>query len=312
MPRISTVVYSIGQGGKNLRRNRMFSLASIGTMAACLFLFGIFYFLLQNLQYAIKGAETNVGVTVFFDEGTDAVRIAQIRGEIEKRSEVAYVNYISAEEAWERYRETSLSEEQAKSFGEDNPLENSASLEVHTSDVTAQDALVRYIESIPQVRLVNDSKELADMLSSINRAVSIVTTVIIAILAAVAVFLISTTISTGVSIRAQEISIMKLIGATDFFIEAPYFVEGILLGAIGAVIPLVLLNVIYRRISGYITERLVSVLGRGTMLLDSGQVFATLIPLSLAIGVGIGALACAVRSRIDKWDLMKLQMGNML
>ncbi len=303
MPRISTVVYSIGQGGKNLRRNRMFSLASIGTMAACLFLFGIFYFLLQNLQYAIKGAETNVGVTVFFDEGTDVVRIAQIRGEIEKRSEVAYVNYISAEEAWERYRETSLSEEQAKSFGEDNPLENSASLEVHTSDVTAQDALVRYIESIPQVRLVNDSKELADMLSSINRAVSIVTTVIIAILAAVAVFLISTTISTGVSIRAQEISIMKLIGATDFFIEAPYFVEGILLGAIGAVIPLVLLNVIYRRISGYITERLVSVLGRGTMLLDSGQVFATLIPLSLAIGIGIGALGT--------WVTLKKQLRKL-
>lgn len=303
MPRISTVVYSIGQGGKNLRRNRMFSLASIGTMAACLFLFGIFYFLLQNLQYAIKGAETNVGVTVFFDEGTDVVRIAQIREEIEKRSEVAYVNYISAEEAWERYRETSLSEEQAKSFGEDNPLENSDSLEVHTSDVTAQDALVRYIESIPQVRLVNDSKELADMLSSINRAVSIVTTVIIAILAAVAVFLISTTISTGVSIRAQEISIMKLIGATDFFIEAPYFVEGILLGAIGAVIPLVLLNVIYRRISGYITERLVSVLGRGTMLLDSGQVFATLIPLSLAIGIGIGALGT--------WVTLKKQLRKL-
>ena len=303
MPRMSTVVYSIGQGGKNLRRNRMFSLASIGTMAACLFLFGIFYFLLQNLQYAIKGAETNVGVTVFFDEGTDVVRIAQIREEIEKRSEVAYVNYISAEEAWERYRETSLSEEQAKSFGEDNPLENSASLVVHTRVVTAQDAVVRYIVSIPQVRLVNDSKELADMLSSINRAVSIVTTVIIAILAAVAVFLISTTISTGVSIRAQEISIMKLIGATDFFIEAPYFVEGILLGAIGAVIPLVLLNVIYRRISGYITERLVSVLGRGTMLLDSGQVFATLIPLSLAIGIGIGALGT--------WVTLKKQLRKL-
>ena len=303
MPRISTVVYSIGQGGKNLRRNRMFSLASIGTMAACLFLFGIFYFLLQNLQYAIKGAETNVGVTVFFDEGTDVVRIAQIREEIEKRSEVAYVNYISAEEAWERYRETSLSEEQAKSLGEYNPLDISASLEVQTSDVTALYALVRYIESIPQVRLVNDSKELADMLSSINRAVSIVTTVIIAILAAVAVFLISTTISTGVSIRAQEISIMKLIGATDFFIEAPYFVEGILLGAIGAVIPLVLLNVIYRRISGYITERLVSVLGRGTMLLDSGQVFATLIPLSLAIGIGIGALGT--------WVTLKKQLRKL-
>ncbi|MDE7327145.1 MAG: ABC transporter permease [Lachnospiraceae bacterium] len=303
MPRISTVVYSIGQGGKNLRRNRMFSLASIGTMAACLFLFGIFYFLLQNLQYAIRGAETNVGVTVFFEEGTDTARIAQIREEIERRSEVAYVNYISAEEAWKRYQETSLSEEQVKSFGEDNPLENSASLEVHTSDVSAQDALVRYIGSIPQVRLVNDSKELADMLSGINRAVSIITTVIIAILAAVAVFLISTTISTGVSIRAQEISIMKLIGATDFFIEAPFFVEGILLGAIGAAIPLVLLNVIYRRISGYITERLVSVLGQGTMLIDSGQVFATLVPLSLAIGIGIGALGT--------WVTLKKQLKKL-
>lgn len=288
MPRISTVVYSVRQGGKNLKRNRMFSLASIGTMAACLFLFGIFYFLLQNLQYAIKSAETNVGVTVFFAEGTGMARISQVQDEIERRAEVAYVNYVSAEEAWERYKETSLTAEQIESFGEDNPLENSASLEVHINDVAAQEALVRYIESFPDVRLVNDSKELADMLNGINRAVSIVTTVIITILAAVAVFLISTTISTGISIRAQEISIMKLIGATDFFIEAPFFVEGILLGAIGAAIPLGLLYGVYRKVSGYIAERLVSVLGKGTMLLDSAKVFHTLVPISLGIGIGIG------------------------
>lgn len=290
MPRISTVVYSVRQGGKNLKRNRMFSLASIGTMAACLFLFGIFFFLLQNLQYAIRSAETNVGVTVFFEKGTGMARITQIQEEITGRQEVAYVNYVSAEEAWERYKQTSLTEEQVASFGEDNPLENSASLEVHTNDVTAQATLIRYIEAFPEVRLVNDSKELADMLGGINRAVSIVTAVIITILAAVAVFLISTTISTGVSIRAQEISIMKLIGATDFFIEAPFFVEGILLGAIGAAIPLALLYAVYRKISGYIAEKLVSVLGKGTMLLDPGDVFHTLVPISLGIGIGIGVI----------------------
>lgn len=288
MPRISTVVYSVRQGGKNLKRNRMFSLASIGTMAACLFLFGIFYFLLQNLQFAMKNAETNVGVTVFFAEGTGMARIAQVQDEIERRVEVAYVNYVSAEEAWERYKETSLTAEQIESFGEDNPLENSASLEVHINDVAAQDTLVRYIEAFPDVRLVNDSQELANMLDGINRAVGIVTTVIIAILAAVAVFLISTTISTGISIRAQEISIMKLIGATDFFIEAPFFVEGILLGVIGAAIPLALLYGVYRRISGYIAEKLISVLGRDTMLLDAAKVFHTLIPISFGIGIGIG------------------------
>ncbi len=166
--------------------------------------------------------------------------------------------------------------------------------------MTAQAALVRYIESFPEVRLVNDSKELADMLGGINRAVSIVTAVIITILAAVAVFLISTTISTGVSIRAQEISIMKLIGATDFFIEAPFFVEGILLGAIGAAIPLALLYAVYRRISGYIAEKLISVLGKGTMLLDSGEVFHTLVPISLGIGIGIGV--------IGTWMTLKKQL----
>lgn len=304
MPRISTVVYSIGQGGKNLRRNRMFSLASIGTMAACLFLFGIFYFLLQNLQYAIKGAETNVGVTVFFEKGTGIARVEQIQEEIGRRTEVAYVNYVSAEEAWERYKETSLTAEQIESFGEDNPLENSASLEVYTNDVSAQAALIRYIEAFPEVRQINDSQELADMLNGVNRAVSIVTTVIIAILAGVAVFLISTTISTGISIRAQEISIMKLIGATDFFIEAPFFVEGVLLGAIGAAIPLVLLYAVYREISGYIAQKLVSVLGRGTMLLDSGAVFKMLVPISLAIGIGIGVLGT--------WMTLKKQLRRIL
>ncbi len=304
MPRISTVVYSIGQGGKNLRRNRMFSLASIGTMAACLFLFGIFYFLLQNLQYAIKGAETNVGVTVFFEKGTSVARVEQIQEEIGRRAEVAYVNYVSAEEAWERYKQTSLTAEQIESFGEDNPLENSASLEVHINDVSAQTDLVRYIETFPEVRQINDSQELADMLNGINRAVSIVTTVIIAILAGVAVFLISTTISTGISIRAQEISIMKLIGATDFFIEAPFFVEGVLLGAIGAAIPLALLYAVYREISSYIAQKLVSVLGRGTMLLDSRAVFQMLVPISLAIGIGIGVLGT--------WMTLKKQLRKIL
>ncbi|MDE7209987.1 MAG: ABC transporter permease [Lachnospiraceae bacterium] len=304
MPRISTVVYSIGQGGKNLRRNRMFSLASIGTMAACLFLFGIFYFLLQNLQYAIKGAETNVGVTVFFEKGTSVARVEQIQEEIGRRTEVAYVNYVSAEEAWERYKQTSLTAEQIESFGEDNPLENSASLEVHINDVSAQTDLIRYIETFQEVRQINDSQELADMLNGINRAVSIVKTVIIAILAGVAVFLISTTISTGISIRAQEISIMKLIGATDFFIEAPFFVEGVLLGAIGAAIPLALLYAVYREISNYIAQKLVSVLGRGTMLLDSGAVFRMLVPIALAIGIGIGVLGT--------WMTLKKQLRKIL
>ena len=287
MPRISTVVYSIKQGGKNLKRNQMFSLASIGTMTACLFLFGIFYFLLGNLQYAIKNAETNVGVTVFFDEGISDGRVEWLREQISQRAEVAYVVYVSAEEAWERYKETSLDENQIASFGDDNPLENSASFEVHINDVTMQDVLVRYISGLDGVRQIYDSKQVADTLNSVNRIVKLVTTVIITILAAVAVFLISTTISTGVAVRQQEISIMKLIGATDFFIQAPYFIEGAQHGTVGAAIPLFLLYGIYHKIIDFISEKFTSVFGGSMLFLGAEQLFAKLIPISFGIGMGM-------------------------
>lgn len=290
MPKLRTIVYSVRQGVKNLGRNRMFSLASIGTMTACLFLFGIFYFLLGNLQYTIKNAETKVGVSVFFEEGIQETRLEELKKEIENRVEVAYVYYVSAEEAWERYKESSLDPKQIASFGDDNPLENSASFEVHLNDVGMQDILVRYITGLQGVRQVNDSKQVADTLHNVNRAVRIVTIAIIAILGSVAVFLISTTITTGIRVRQQEISIMKLIGATDFFIKAPFYVEGIVLGAIGAILPLSILYVIYRKGIGYILEKFSDVFGQNAKLLDVSDMFGQLVPLSFLIGIGIGVL----------------------
>ncbi len=290
MPRISTVIYSIKQGVKSLKRNRMFSLASIATMTACLFLFGIFYFLLSNLSHTIKSAETNVGVTVFFDEGISDNRIVKIGEEITARAEVAYITFISAEEAWERYKETSLNPEQIASFGDDNPLENSASYEVYLNDVSMQDMLVRYISGLEGVRQVNDSHAAAEALNAVNRIMSILTTVITTILIAVAVFLISTTISTGVAVRKQELSIMKLIGATDFFIKAPFFVEGLLLGALGTILPLLCLYGTYQKVAEFVSEKYTSVFGQGMTLLDSRDVFVKLVPITCIIGIGIAVL----------------------
>ena len=207
---------------------------------------------------------------------------------------------MSAEEAWERYKETSLNPEQVASFGEDNPLENSASYEVYLNDVSMQEMLVRYISSLDGVRQVNDSKEIADALNAVNRVMSVMTTVITGILIAVAIFLISTTISTGISIRKQELSIMKLIGATEFFIKAPFFVEGLLLGTLGAALPLLGLYGVYYKIAEFVSEKYASVFGKGMSLLDSGHIFARLIPICFAIGIGIGI--------IGTWMTLKRQL----
>ena len=289
MSKISTFFYGIGQGLKNIFRNRMFSLASIATMAACLFLFGVFYAVIANFRAMISKAETRVGFTVFFDEGISDEKIAEIGEKITYRAEVSEIVLTTADEAWEQYKSEKLSPELIQTFGNDNPLENSASYTVYLNDISMQESLVRYIRGIEGVRKVNNKKDVSESLTSINKVLTVLAIAIIIILLGVAVFLIGITISTGVSIRKQEISIMKLIGATNFFIRIPYIVEGILIGLIGAAIPLIILNFSYGVIINALQNNFALLLS-GTDFVDSGSIMKVLIPLSIGLGVGIGFL----------------------
>ena len=99
--RISTIGYVGKQGVKSIWRNKMFSLASIATMSACIFLFGLFFSILVNFQYIIRSAEEGVAITVFFDEEATDEQIQKIGEELKARDDVSEVKYISAEQAWE-------------------------------------------------------------------------------------------------------------------------------------------------------------------------------------------------------------------
>ena len=290
MQKLTTLIYSIKQGIKNMKRNRMFSLASIGTITTCLLLFGIFYCILMNFQHLVMNAEKGVSVTVFFDEGISGQEIKIIGDKIAVRAEVSDYEYVSAAQAWEEYKATKLNPEQIASFGEDNPLENSAHYIVYLNDVEMQDILVRYLQTIPGVRQVNDSEAIADMLSGVNKGLAYGTAGIIIILLGVAVFLISTTVTMGISVRRQEISIMKLIGATDYFIRAPFIVEGIIIGLLGAIVPLGILYVVYNKVVAYLLNGFSSPFGQSSKFLEASTIFQALIPISIGVGVGIGFL----------------------
>ena len=134
--RISTLFYTIKQGIINIFRNKWFSLASIATIGACLFLFGIFYAVIVNVENIVKTAQEGVSVTVFFDEGISQEKIEEIGVLIDKRPEVAKKNFISADEAWESFKTDYLGE-YADGFTE-NPLADSASYEIYLSDVSMQ------------------------------------------------------------------------------------------------------------------------------------------------------------------------------
>lgn len=286
---ISVFFYSVRQGLKSLKKNRMFTLASIGTIAACLFLFGIFYFIVSNFQYMIKEVETSVGITVFFDEGISQDQIDAIGEAIKVRSEVDHLEYTSAEEAWEKFVEDNFKDnpELVDSFGNDNPLADSASYQVFIKDISAQDEVAAYIQGIEGVRTVKRSDDTAKSLENANKLVSYISVAIIGILLAVSIFLINSTISTGITIRRAEIGIMRLMGASDFFIRAPFIVEGVVIGIIGACIPIVILAFSYRSIIDYINSKF-NLISNWLTFLDAGQIFKILVPVCLLIGIGIG------------------------
>ena len=296
--RLSTFFYTIKQGLVNIWKNKMFSLVSIATMTACIFLFGLFYMIVTNFQAMVKDAEAGVAVTVLFDEGITDQRIEEIGELIDARVEVSNYEFTSAAEAWDSFKEVYFegNEAAAESFAGDNPLANSASYSIYMNDISMQETLVTYLESIDGVREVKKSETVANTLTDFNSLIGYISAGIILILLGVAVFLISNTITVGISVRREEIGIMKLIGATDYFVRAPFVVEGIVIGLIGAAIPLGILYVLYGRIILYISDKF-SFIGNMMKFLSTHEVFSTLVPVALILGVGIGFIGSRITIR---------------
>lgn len=292
--RISTLFYTIKQGFQNIFRNKMYSLASVATITACLFLFGLLYAIVMNLQNMVHTAEEGVSVTVFFQEDTSEEKIKEIGDLLTKRVEVSKVVYISADEAWESFKTDYLGE-YADGFTE-NPLEGSQNYEIYLSDVSMQNSLVTYLQSIPEVRKVNQSQVTADTLTGLNALIGYISVAIVVILLGVSIFLISNTVTIGINVRREEITIMKYIGATDFFVRSPFVIEGIIIGLVGAAIPLAIIYFLYNNVVEYVLERF-SILTSLLEFLPVTVIFDTLLPVSLGIGVGIGFIGSFVTVR---------------
>ena len=293
--RISTLWYTFKQGFKNIFRNKVFSLATIATISSCVFLFGLFYCLVINVQYSVKAAQSGVAVTVFFDEGLPDENIQQIGAQIQSREEVSEVKFVSSDEAWSSFKEDYLGE-YADGYEGDNPLEGSENYEIYLKDVSKQPELVAWLSTVPGIREVNRSDITAEVLTNVNVLISYVSLAIIGILLLVSVFLISNTVAMGISVRREEIGIMRLIGAKDFVVRSPFVIEGILIGLIGSALPLVAIYYLYKLMMEYATANFV-VLSDMLKFMSVEELFRQLVPISLILGVGIGFLGSLITVR---------------
>ena len=287
--RVGTVRYTIKQGASNIIRNKIFSIASIATMAACIFLFGVFFSIITNFNYIVEKAEEGVAIVVMFTEEASDAQVEAIGTNLKSHKDVLEIKHVSAEEAWESFQQDYFKDnpEAAAGFEDDNPLANSDNYEVYLKNIESQDEVVAFAESLEGVRQVNKSDVVAKTLESFNVLLAYGSAIIIVILLIVAIFLISNTVSMGITIRREEIAIMKYIGAKDSFVRAPFVLEGILIGLTGAIIPLVAVYFAYEKAVGTIMNKF-SILNSILDFLPTAEVYKYLLPIGLALGVGIG------------------------
>lgn len=289
--RISTFWYCVQQGIINICRNIWFSLASTAIISACIFLFCVFFSIITNVQHMVITAESSMGITVFFEETLSETEILEIGSRInsEKSSVIKNMEYVSAETAWESFKSEYFGSNLALAdgFAEDNPLAGSASYEIYLNDIEDQDTMAAYLEALEGVRKVNYSNSAVTGLSSFNKILTLLFGVMIVMLLAVAVFLISNTISVAAEFRKNENKIMRLIGATNFMIRAPFVVEGMILGLVGAAVPSVVMFFLYNRTVEYVMERF-HLLSGIIQFLPIQEIYPLMTGISLALGGGLG------------------------
>lgn len=287
--------YCFVQGLKNIGRNRMFSLASVATMTLCIFLFGLLYSVSSNINYMVENMSESLCIKVFFDENITEEREKSIGNTIKDYEGVTVVHYTSKEEAWANYKELYFGDYQdlADIYENDNPLANSASYEVYFKDASMQAELVTKIKALDGVRIVNSSESASDGLMETHGLVSLISVVVLVILLAITLFLINNTISIGISVRSEEISIMRLLGARNGFIRAPFVVEGVILGVVGAVLPIAIVYGLYDYVESYIISKF-SFLSNILTFQPVSEIFKIFVPVAIILGLGLGLLGSVI------------------
>ena len=251
-----------------------------------------------NFQSGMQELENTVTISVFFDEDVSDDTIQLIGSQIRTLDYVNTMDYVSADDAWNKFVEQNYDDPQAAkdAFGEDNPLKNSASYEVTLKDVARQPEFVAFAQGLSGVRKVKSSDVTADSITTLSSLVGYASIGIVVILMLVSIFLISNTITIGITVRKEEIGIMKLIGATNVFVRAPFIIEGVIIGAVGSAIPLVLLYYMYDKILTYVAGRF-KVVTTLFAFVSQHDLFKTMIPVGLVLGIGVGLVGSILTTR---------------
>lgn len=247
----------------NIFRNRLVSFVTFVTILISLTIFSSFFVIINVSKANIDNLQDKVEVVAFIENDTKENEVKKMQKEIEELSIVENVNYVSAEEGIEKYKESF--EEEGDSEMERiinqvvkngrNPVP--ASFEIKLVDNSKNKELKEELSKYDEIYKVNDSNIITSVLSNINKTVKIAGGIAIAVLGCASVLLIMNTIKISLYTRKKEIGIMKYIGATNNFIRFPFIVEGSIIGLIGAVLSIGIVSGVYSLIVSNASSNLI-------------------------------------------------------
>ena len=290
-----SIKYFFSEAFSGVIRNRLMSVASIGTVAACIFMIIISYCALTNVNYMLTQIEESIGISIFLEDDADADTVLALNDQLVTMEYVDSVRYISSEEALDEMKQSWDAEDILSGFDETiNPL--TGSFEVNLTDISHQSEGVEKIEQLDGVRKIRSSETETEFLVKLSHFLRIFGGVLILALAAISVVIITNTIKLSVFTRRTEISIMKYVGATDWFIRWPFIIEGIIIGIVGASIPIIIAWPLYNKLISIIYEQIPMI--HSIVSFRFGiDIFSILLPVALIFGALLGVLGSNISLR---------------
>ncbi len=291
--RFNVINYLIGEGIKNLFKNKKSTISSLMIMCATMIVFGLFFVIGENINSFVENVAEAQEIRVIIDNEATEEDIEQLGNEILSIEGVRNAEFVSKEDALD-YMKEMLGDELIEGYEDRNIF--SVAYDVTLTDLELNNEVQESINQLPHVKNIVSANQVISQIISLAKGVRTVTAGILILLIIISVSIISNTIKLTVHARRKEISIMKYVGATNSFIRWPFLVEGIIIGIISGLLSVGIIGLAYTGIAGKLAETSFLELAHWK-LLEFKDMFNLILVVYLGLGIGIGALGSGISMR---------------
>ena len=289
----SVLNYLIKEGVKSVFKNKKATLASLGTMCATMFIFGIFFALGENINFFVKGIQEDQAIRVNIVKTATDEEVETLKEQIKR---IPGVNAENLE---------LQTEEEGMDILKDRFGDNAYILDAFDAQILPKALIVRLtdlelnlqvqdeIKKLDNVSGISNANQTVSTLVGVANGIKIVTLALLVLLIVISIFIISNTIKLTVHARRKEISIMKYVGATNGFIRFPFVIEGIIIGIVAGAITILLLGLAYNGIMPAFASAEIS-MSMGISIVSFAELFTSIVTVYLILGIGIGVIGSSI------------------